>query len=112
MARAIFEKWELDFAVIGHLTDTGHIVVMHGGAVEADIPLEPLAEQAPLYHRPTQDTPAPAMLGTVASPVSVIDALVAQLILETHREASVSHRSLHPPDDPNSPVSSSSMHRL
>ncbi len=27
MARAIFEKWELDFAVIGHLTDTGRIVV-------------------------------------------------------------------------------------
>jgi phosphoribosylformylglycinamidine (FGAM) synthase-like enzyme len=32
MARAIFEKWELDFAVIGHLTDTGRIVVRHHGA--------------------------------------------------------------------------------
>src|SRR5580765_1685825 len=26
VARAIFEKWDLDFAVIGHLTDTGRIV--------------------------------------------------------------------------------------
>ena len=56
-ARAIFEKWELEFAVVGQLTDTGRIVVRHGGAVEADIPLAPLAEQAPLYHRPTSETP-------------------------------------------------------
>ncbi len=76
MARAIFEKWELDFAVIGHLTDTGHIVVSHRGEVMADIPLDPLAEQAPLYHRPTEDTPAPAPLRAVSSPASVIDALV------------------------------------
>ncbi len=75
MARAIFDKWELDFAVIGHLTDTGRIVVSHRGVVEADIPLDPLAEQAPLYHRPTVDTPAPAPLGPVASDVAVLDAL-------------------------------------
>ena len=46
-ARAIFEKWELDFAVIGRLTDTGRIVVTASGRVEADIPLAPLADQAP-----------------------------------------------------------------
>ncbi len=45
MARAIFEKWELDFAVIGHLTDTGRIVIRHQGRVEADIPLDPLADR-------------------------------------------------------------------
>jgi phosphoribosylformylglycinamidine synthase len=56
-ARAIFEKWELDFAVIGHLTDTGRIVVRHHGIAEADIALRPLADQAPLYHRPTIETP-------------------------------------------------------
>ena len=55
-ARAIFEKWELDFAVIGHLTDTGRIVVRHRGVVEADIPLAPLNDEAPLYHRPTAET--------------------------------------------------------
>ena len=48
VARAIFAKWELDFAVIGHLTDTGRITVRHKGGVEADIPLAPLADQAPL----------------------------------------------------------------
>ena len=29
----------------------------HHGAVEADIPLAPLDDQAPLYHRPTVETP-------------------------------------------------------
>ena len=56
-ARAIFEKWELDFAVIGHLTDSGRIVVRHKGQVEADIPLAPLADKAPLYHRATSEQP-------------------------------------------------------
>jgi phosphoribosylformylglycinamidine synthase II len=55
-ARAVFERWDLDFAVIGHLTDTGRIVVRHQGRIEADIPLAPLADQAPLYHRPTSET--------------------------------------------------------
>jgi phosphoribosylformylglycinamidine synthase len=56
MAEAIFRKWELDFAVIGHLTDTGRIVVRHQGKVEAEIPLAPLNDKAPLYHRPTVET--------------------------------------------------------
>jgi phosphoribosylformylglycinamidine synthase II len=57
MARAIFEKWDLDFAVIGHLTDTGRITIRHQGRVEADIPLAPLADEAPLYTRPTVESP-------------------------------------------------------
>ena len=75
MARAIFEKWDLDFSVIGHLTDTGRIVVTHKGVVEADIPLAPLADQAPLYHRPTAPTPARPTLGEVADPVGFGPAL-------------------------------------
>ena len=76
LARAIFEKWELDFAVIGHLTDTGRIVVSHRGVVEADIPLAPLADQAPLYHRPTVETPKPAPLGEVDDPVGLSEAVL------------------------------------
>jgi phosphoribosylformylglycinamidine synthase len=76
LARAIFEKWELDFAVIGTLTDTGRIVVTHRGAVEADIPLAPLADQAPLYQRPTSFAPPPAVLGEVADPVGLRAALL------------------------------------
>jgi len=77
MARAIFDKWDLDFAVIGHLTDTGRIVVTHRGAIEADIPLGPLSEQAPLYHRPYTETPKRAPLGMVADPVGLKFALLS-----------------------------------
>ena len=76
LARKIFEKWELDFAVVGHLTDTGRIVVTHRGVVEADIPLAPLADHAPLYRRPFVETPKAADLGTVADPVGLRSALV------------------------------------
>ncbi|ANU07900.1 phosphoribosylformylglycinamidine synthase subunit PurL [Paraurantiacibacter namhicola] len=52
MAQAIFEKWELDFAVIGEVTDTRHMVLEFGGEVVCDIPLGPLAADAPEYDRP------------------------------------------------------------
>ena len=51
-AQAIFHKWELDFAVIGEVTDTGHMVLIHKGETVCDIPLAPLADDAPLYDRP------------------------------------------------------------
>ncbi|NUR14484.1 MAG: phosphoribosylformylglycinamidine synthase subunit PurL, partial [Bradyrhizobium sp.] len=51
-AEAIFRKWELDFAVIGEVTDTGHMVLEHDDEVVCDIPLGPLADEAPLYDRP------------------------------------------------------------
>jgi len=51
-AEAIFRKWELDFAVIGEVTDTGHMVLEFNGEVVCDIPLGPLADDAPLYDRP------------------------------------------------------------
>jgi len=51
-AEAIFRKWELDFAVIGQVTDTGRMILKWKGDVVADIPLAPLADEAPLYDRP------------------------------------------------------------
>jgi phosphoribosylformylglycinamidine synthase len=48
----IFEKWGLDAAVIGQTTDTGRIVLHHRGEVVCDLPLAPLSDDAPLYHRP------------------------------------------------------------
>jgi phosphoribosylformylglycinamidine synthase subunit PurL len=51
-AEAIFRKWELDFAVIGEVTDTGHMVLEFNGEVVCDIPLGPLADEAPCYERP------------------------------------------------------------
>lgn len=51
-AEAIFHKWELDFAVIGEVTDTQHMILEWNGEIVCDIPLEPLAHDAPKYDRP------------------------------------------------------------
>ena len=51
-ARKIFEKWELNFAVIGNLTDTGRLVLKMGGEIVGDLPIDPLAEASPEYDRP------------------------------------------------------------
>jgi len=51
-AKAIFEKWGLDFAVIGHTTDTQRMIIKHKGNVEADLPVPVLANSAPMYKRP------------------------------------------------------------
>jgi phosphoribosylformylglycinamidine synthase len=48
----IFEKWELDVAVIGEVTDTGNIELFWHGDLCADIPIQPLSEQAPILDRP------------------------------------------------------------
>jgi phosphoribosylformylglycinamidine synthase II len=61
-AEAIFRKWELDFAVIGRVTDTGHMVLRFNGDTVCDIPLAPLADDAPAYDRPWVRTPVPAKL--------------------------------------------------
>ena len=80
-ARAIFGKWELDFAVIGQITDTGRIVVRMGGETVADIPVDPLVAEAPEYDRPHEPTPprAPVDPAGCPPPGSPEDALLALL---------------------------------
>jgi phosphoribosylformylglycinamidine synthase subunit PurL len=61
-ARRVFEKWELDFAAIGRVTDSGRLVLRRHGAIAADIPVGPLVGEAPLYERPrVRRPPAPAI---------------------------------------------------
>jgi len=67
-AKAIFHKWGLDFAVIGHTTDTRRFVVRHRGRVEADLPIRELGDQAPLYDRPRTALSPPALLDADALP--------------------------------------------
>ena len=47
----IFHKWDLDAVVIGEVTDTKKIRVINGGEIVADIPVESLTDEAPLYER-------------------------------------------------------------
>ena len=76
-ARKIFEKWELDFAVVGHLTDTGRMVIREKGEVAADLPIDPLALASPEYDRPWVPTEAQAEVKAeeVAAPDSILGAL-------------------------------------
>ncbi len=57
LAFDIFEKWELDVAKIGVTTDTGRLVLRHKGEIVCDIPVAPLADDAPNYDRPHEATP-------------------------------------------------------
>jgi len=50
-AKEIFEKWELNFSIIGEVTDTKHIVLTYKNNTVANIPLEPLANGL-IYDRP------------------------------------------------------------
>jgi phosphoribosylformylglycinamidine synthase II len=80
-ARRIFEKWELDFAIVGRLTETGRLVVKRGGKVEADIPVDPLVAKSPLYDRPSEPTPKRPYIdaATLSAPTSPSDALAKML---------------------------------
>ncbi|MDR5651863.1 phosphoribosylformylglycinamidine synthase subunit PurL [Ruixingdingia sedimenti] len=72
-ARAIFEKWDLDFAIVGETIAEDRFLILHGNAVKADLPLSKLSSSAPEYDRPWIETPIPAPLG----PVPAVDALDA-----------------------------------
>jgi phosphoribosylformylglycinamidine synthase len=64
-AEAIFRKWELDFAIIGRVTDTQRMVLTWQGDTVCDIPLGPLADEAPCYDRPWVRTEPPAPLADI-----------------------------------------------
>ena len=67
-ARKIFEKWELDFAVIGRLTDTERMVLTWHGDVVGNIPIPPLVTEAPMYERPWKLTDLPPALDAAKVP--------------------------------------------
>ncbi|MHA1570702.1 MAG: phosphoribosylformylglycinamidine synthase subunit PurL, partial [Alphaproteobacteria bacterium] len=76
-ARKIYEKWELDFAVVGITTDTGHLLVTHNGEVAADMPVKALADSAPEYTRPWTPTERQAVIAPqdVEAPNSLTEPL-------------------------------------
>ncbi|HZV36512.1 MAG TPA: phosphoribosylformylglycinamidine synthase subunit PurL, partial [Verrucomicrobiae bacterium] len=49
--KRIFDKWDLPWAEIGFVTDTGRMVVKNGGQIVAEIPAKKLADEAPVYQR-------------------------------------------------------------
>ena len=77
IAKDIFDKWEVDNAVIGKITDTGRMVLTMGGKEVCDIPVKPLSDDAPVYDRPWKPTPRreEIVIDTKASPAKLLEDL-------------------------------------
>jgi phosphoribosylformylglycinamidine synthase len=77
VARAIFDKWDLDFMPIGQVTDTGRLVLLKDGGTACDIPIAPLVDDAPEYDRPQAEiSPRPVIkTADIAKDGRIIDIL-------------------------------------
>ncbi|MEG0450063.1 MAG: phosphoribosylformylglycinamidine synthase subunit PurL [Lysinibacillus sp.] len=53
--KTIFEKYDLDAVAVGHVTDDKQLRLIHNGVVVADVPADALAEEAPVYHKPSAE---------------------------------------------------------
>ncbi|TCL73555.1 phosphoribosylformylglycinamidine synthase subunit PurL [Rhizobium sp. BK251] len=78
IAKAIFVKWGLDFAIVGKTTDDLRFRVMHQGEEVANLPIKDLGDQAPEYDRPWResDKRAPLPANLVAEPENYGEALL------------------------------------
>ena len=79
-ARAVFEKWDLDFAIVGETIAEDRFLILHHNEVKADLPLSKLSSTAPEYDRPWVETPAAAPLDTASvaevDPIEGLKALI------------------------------------
>ncbi len=57
VAKAVFDKWDLDFAIVGETIAEDRFLIRHFGEVKADLPLKALSGEAPEYDRPWVKTP-------------------------------------------------------
>ena len=75
-AKAVFDKWDLDFAIVGETIAEDRFLIMLGNEVKADLPLKALSGNAPEYDRPWVETPPAAEMEPVSG-VDPIDGLKA-----------------------------------
>jgi phosphoribosylformylglycinamidine synthase len=61
-AKAVFDKWDLDFAIVGETIAEDRFLIRLNGEIKADLPLKALSGTAPEYDRPWVKTPAAAPL--------------------------------------------------
>jgi phosphoribosylformylglycinamidine synthase subunit PurL len=77
-ARAVFDKWDLDFAIVGETIAEDRFIILHNGELKADLPLATLSGSAPEYDRPWVETPPAEPVGDIVQ-VDPIDGLHALL---------------------------------
>ncbi|MBS4191823.1 phosphoribosylformylglycinamidine synthase subunit PurL [Bacillus sp. FJAT-49705] len=51
----LFSKYDLEAVAIGKVTDDKMLRLIHNGEIVADVPADALAEEAPVYHKPSQE---------------------------------------------------------
>ena len=79
-AKAVFDKWDLDFAIVGETIPEDRFLIMHNNVVKADLPLKALSGNAPEYDRPWVETAPAEPLDPASVPgVDPIDGLRALL---------------------------------
>ena len=78
-AKAVFDKWDLDFAIVGETIAEDRFLIVHNGEVKADLPLKALSGNAPEYDRPWVETPAAEPLSDVPGidPIDGLHALIS-----------------------------------
>ncbi|MCA0995704.1 phosphoribosylformylglycinamidine synthase subunit PurL [Alloyangia pacifica] len=78
-AKAVFDKWDLDFAIVGETIAEDRFLIVLNGEVKADLPLKALSGTAPEYDRPWVPTPAAEPLADVpgVDPIDGLKALVS-----------------------------------
>ncbi|WP_146589047.1 phosphoribosylformylglycinamidine synthase subunit PurL [Puniceibacterium confluentis] len=78
-AKAVFDKWDLDFAIVGETIAEDRFLIVHNGEVKADLPLKALSGNAPEYDRPWEATaPCEPMLDVPQ--IDALDGLKALLV--------------------------------
>lgn len=80
-AKAVFDKWDLDFAIVGETLPEDRFLICLNGEVKADLPLSKLASTAPEYDRPWVETPAATPLADVPQidPIEGLRALIGSV---------------------------------
>ncbi|WP_299416468.1 phosphoribosylformylglycinamidine synthase subunit PurL [uncultured Sulfitobacter sp.] len=77
-AKAVFDKWDLDFAIVGETIAEDRFLIRLNGEIKADLPLKALSGTAPEYDRPWVETPAAEPLTEIPT-IDPIDGLKALL---------------------------------
>ncbi len=83
VAKAVFDKWDLDFAIVGETIAEDRFLIRHFGEIKADLPLKALSGEAPEYDRPWVKTPT-ATPYTEVPDISPAAALLALLGSPNH----------------------------
>ncbi|WP_407492917.1 phosphoribosylformylglycinamidine synthase subunit PurL [Pseudooceanicola sp. MF1-13] len=78
-AKAVFDKWDLDFAIVGETIPEDRFLIQYQGKTWADLPLSKLSSMAPEYDRPHQPTDVNADLDDIPAvdPIDGLKALIA-----------------------------------